>query len=66
MVKHIYLNRQRQQIKSRSSICYRTESYRYSDHYMIIKCVDFEPIHYAINLDVLSFFKVYNEFDYLF
>ena len=30
----------------------------YFSHYRIIKCVDFEPIHYVINLDVVSYSKV--------
>ena len=30
-----------------------------------IKCVDFEPIHYAINLDVVSSSMVFSEFDYI-
>ena len=31
-----------------------------------IKCIDFESFHYAINLDVVSFFMVFNDFDYMF
>ena len=30
----------------------------YSSHYRILKCVAFESIHYAINLDVASYSKV--------
>ena len=30
----------------------------YSSYYRIIKCVDFEPIHYVINLNVVSYSKV--------
>ena len=31
-----------------------------------IKLIDFEFIHCAINLDVVLFFKVFNDFDYMF
>ena len=41
-------------------------SHMYSSHYMIIKYVSFKPIHYVINLNIVSFFKVFNEFDYVF
>ena len=42
-------------------------SYRYSSsHYRIIKCVDFESIHYVIKLDTTPSFKVFSEFDYMF
>ena len=30
-----------------------------------IKCIRFESIHYAINLDVVSFFMVFSDFDYI-
>ena len=32
----------------------------YSSHHRIIKCVDFKPIHYAINLNVASSFIVFS------
>ena len=35
----------------------------YSSCYMIIKCANFEPIHDAINLDVVSSSKVFIIFD---
>ena len=38
----------------------------YSRYHGIIKCVDFKPIYYAINLDVMSSSKIFSEFDYLF
>ena len=38
----------------------------YSSYYKITKCVGFKPIHCSINLDVVSSFKVFSEFDYLF
>ena len=38
----------------------------YFSYYMIIKYVSFKPIHYVINLNVVSFSKVFNEFDYVF
>ena len=41
-------------------------SHRYSNHYRIIKCADFKSIRYVINMDAVSFFKVFNEFDYVF
>ena len=31
-----------------------------------IKCIDFESIHYAINLDVVSSLMVFSDFDFLF
>ena len=31
-----------------------------------IKCIGFEPIHYNINLDVVSSSMVFNDFDYMF
>ena len=34
-------------------------SHMYSSHFKIIKCVSFKPIHYVINLDVASSFKVF-------
>ena len=33
---------------------------------MVVKYVDFESIHYVINLDIVSSFRVFNEFDYVF
>ena len=33
---------------------------------LTIKCVGFELIHYAINLDVVLSFMVFNGFDYIF
>ena len=48
-------------------------SNRYSSHnsnikYIgsTIKCIDFESIHYAINLDVVSSFVVFSDFDFMF
>ena len=35
----------------------QNQSHRYSSHYKIIKCVRFEQIHYAINMDVVSSLK---------
>ena len=32
----------------------------------IIKYIYFEPIHYAINFDVVSSFMIFSEFDYMF
>ena len=31
-----------------------------------IKCIDFESIHYVINLDVVSSLMVFRDFDYMF
>ena len=31
-----------------------------------IKCINFKSIHYAINLDVVSFFMIFSDFDYIF
>ena len=41
-------------------------SHMYYSHHRIIKCVGFKPIHCAINLDDVSSFKAFNEFDYVF
>ena len=48
-------------------------SYMYSSHNNNIKCVGltikhvgFESIHYAINLDIVSSFMVFNDFDSMF
>ena len=38
----------------------------YYNHHRIIKCIGFKPIHCAINLDVISSSRVFNEFDYVF
>ena len=40
-------------------------SHMYSSHYRIIKYVSFKPIHYAINLNAASSFKVF-KFDSVF
>ena len=31
-----------------------------------IKCIDFELFHYAINLNVISSYMVFSDFDYMF
>ena len=31
-----------------------------------IKCITFESFHYVINLDVVSSFVVFSDFDYMF
>ena len=41
-------------------------SHMYSSHHKMIKCVGFESIHYAINLDVTSSSRVFSEFDSVF
>ena len=41
-------------------------SYRYYSLYSIIKCLGFELIHYAINLNIVSFSMIFIEFDYMF
>ena len=48
-------------------------SQRYYNHNSNIKCVDstikcisFESFHYAINLDVVLSYMVFNSFDYMF
>ena len=41
-------------------------NHRYSSHYKIIKYVGFLSIIYAINLNVASSSKVFNEFDSMF
>ena len=38
----------------------------HSSHYRIINYVDFESIIYTINLNVMSFSKIYSEFDFIF
>ena len=32
----------------------------------IIKCIGFESFHYVINLDVVSSFMIFNDFDSMF
>ena len=32
----------------------------------IIKCISFELVHYVINLDVVSSFIVFSDFDFMF
>ena len=57
-----------------SSICYRTRVTSILVTIVIsnicvgltIKCVGFEPIHYAINLNVVSSSIVFSGFDYVF
>ena len=41
-------------------------SYMYYSHISIIKFVEFEPIYYDINLDVVSSYIVISKFVYLF
>ena len=48
-------------------------SHRYFSHNsnikcisLIIKCIDFESIHCTINLNVVSSFMVFSEFDFIF
>ena len=31
-----------------------------------IKCVGFKPINYSINLDIVSSYMVFSDFDYIF
>ena len=38
----------------------------YYSYHKIIKCVCFKLIRCVINLDITSFFRVFNEFDYMF
>ena len=38
----------------------------YYSHYKIIKCIGLELIHYIINLDIMSSFKDFNKFYYVF
>ena len=33
---------------------------------LTIKCIGFELIHYTINLDVVSYFMIFNDFDSIF
>ena len=39
---------------------------RYSRYFWIIKCVSFEPIFFAINLDTTPSSKVFSTFDFVF
>ena len=41
-------------------------SQRYSSHNSNIKCTHFESFHYTINLDVVSSFMIFSDFDYMF
>ena len=63
----------RQQIESMVINMLQNWSHRYSNHnsnikYLgsIIKYIGFKLIHYAINLDVVSSFMVFSEFDSIF
>ena len=38
----------------------------YSIHNKIIKCICFKLIYSVINVDVILFFRVFNEFDFIF
>ena len=51
----------------------QNRSHRYFSHKSniknidsIIKYIGFESIHYVINLDVVSSFMIFNNFDYIF
>ena len=46
------------------------KNHRYSNHNnnikcvsLTIKCIDFETIHYVINLDVILSFMIFSDFD---
>ena len=48
-------------------------NYKYSSHnsnikYIgsTIKCIEFNPIHYIINLNVISSSMIFSDFDYIF
>ena len=41
-------------------------NHMYSSHYKIIKYISFNSIYYAINLDIMSFFKIFSKFDHIF
>ena len=63
----------RQEIKSMVINILQNLSYMYSSHNNNIKCVGstikrvgFESINYAINLDIVSSFMVFNDFDSMF
>ena len=64
---------QRREFKSIVVNMLQNWSNMYSNHSSNIKCVgttikyiDFESIHYTLNLDDVSSFIVYNDFDYMF
>ena len=64
---------QRQEIKSLVVNILQNWSHRYSSHNSNIKCVGstikctgFESIHYAINLNIVSSFMGFNDFDSIF
>ena len=48
-----------------SSCSHRYSSYKSNIKYVdsIIKCIGFESFYYAINLNVISFFMIFNDFD---
>ena len=37
----------------------------YYSYHIIIKCVGFELIHCVINLDVMSYFRLFSQFNYV-
>ena len=56
-----------------SSVYYKNMSqmyYSYNSNIkyvdLTIKYIDFESFHYVINLNVVSFFVVFGDFDYMF
>ena len=64
---------QRQKIKSIIINMLQKLSHKYSSHNSnikcgnsTIKCRSFELIHYAINLDVVSSYIIFSNFDYMF
>ena len=44
----------------------QNRNHKYYSHYKIIKYLGFELIIYVINLDIASFSKVFNEFNFMF
>ena len=60
------LIRQSYEIKSCSSVYYKTRILDIVGIFFIIKYVDLELIVYIINLDVVSSYKVFSTFDSMF
>ena len=57
MIINILQNRSHMYYSHNSSIKYETST---------MKCIDFGLIHYVINLNVVSFFMIFRNFDYMF
>ena len=61
-----YSNNKKLQIKIMVVDIVQNFIHMYYSYYKIIKSVDFKSIYYAINLNIVLSFRVFNYFDYIF